>query len=98
MISLTHLKNHLLEVFRVLSTSHGSYIDIVYKGRLYRVIVEDLDQTIVKRRRPRRVDLSQAVRADKCPRCKRLMINGVCMNSNCMNKKSPGTMARAAAI
>lgn len=93
MITLSHLKNHLLEAFRILSTSHGSYIDVVYKGRLYRVIVEDLNETVVKRRRPRRVDLAQAVHADKCPKCKRLMLNKVCMNSKC-----PGTMARAAAV
>jgi hypothetical protein len=68
-----------------------NYVDVVYKGRLYRVSVEDLNQEVVKRRRPRARSLADKIDAKKCPQCKKLMLNNVCMNSLCASN----TMAKS---
>jgi hypothetical protein len=83
MIHLSQFKTNLLAFFRLMVATDMGYIDIVYKGRLYRLHVEDLHQDIVKRRRPRKRDLTAEIKAQKCPQCKKLMLNGVCMNSLC---------------
>lgn len=83
MISLSQFKANLLVIMRLMIKNPGMYMDVVYKGNLYRVTFEDMHQEVVQRRRPRRQSLVEEVKARKCPECKKLMLNGVCMNSLC---------------
>lgn len=84
MIYLSQLKDHLMAVFRLMTETNMEYVDVSYRGRLYRLHVEDMQQETVQRRRPRKADLSSNIESKKCPTCKRaLMINGVCMSSMC---------------
>jgi hypothetical protein len=58
-------------------------IDVAYKGKLYRVQVTDLKQTVPRRKSsPRTRTKIVSIDASKCPECKKLMINGICMNPN----------------
>lgn len=86
MISLSQFKAQLLAIARLLTTNPGMYIDVVYKGRLYRVTMEDLNTEVVHRRRPRKQNLTSKIETTKCPECKKTMLNDVCMNSNCALK------------
>lgn len=88
MISLSQFKAQLLAIARLLTSNPGMYIDVVYKGRLYRVSMEDLGVEVVQRRRPRKRSLADKIQAEKCPACKKVMINGVCMNSRCARSSS----------
>lgn len=82
-LSLSQLKANLLAVMRLMVSNGGLYLDFVYKGRLYRMTIEDLNTQVVKKRRPRSRSMVDQVDAKKCPECKKLMLNGVCMNSLC---------------
>lgn len=82
-LSLTQLKTHLSVVMRLMVANHGLYFDVMYRGRLYRMNIEDLNQKVVNRRRPRQPNLVDNVKAEKCPECKKLMLNNVCMSSRC---------------
>lgn len=86
MVHLSKFKDNLLSYIRLMIKSELDYVDVVYKGKLYRFHIEDLGQEVVKRRRPRRVSLVSAIKQKKCPDCKKLMLNGVCMNSLCPGK------------
>ena len=83
MISLSQYKANLLAIMRIMIQSQDAYMDVVYKGRAYRITVEDLGVEVVQRRRPRKRSLADKVDTRKCPHCKKLMIQGVCMNSRC---------------
>lgn len=87
MIYLSRLKDQLVQAFRFMTETDTNYIDVSWRGRLYRLYVEDLHQETVQRRRPRRVDLSGKVTSEKCPTCKKLMLNGVCMSSICPSNR-----------
>lgn len=86
MVHLSKFKDNLLAFFRLMITAQMDYVDVVYKGKLYRIHVTDLGQEVVKRRRPRRVSLVDQIKAKKCPDCKKLMLNGICTNSLCPGK------------
>lgn len=88
MVNLSKFKDHLLSYMRLMVATELEYVDVVYKGRLYRFHVEDLGQDVVKRRRPRHVSLVTAIKTKKCPDCGKLAINGVCTNSLCPGRKA----------
>jgi hypothetical protein len=94
MLSLSQFKANLLSIARIMVRT-GMYVDVSYKGRLYRITMEDLNQELVKRRRPRRESLVNKIEAKKCPECKKLMLNGVCMSSLCPSRtKSANVQAK----
>ena len=84
MISLSQFRNELLPLFRIMIRSSMT-VDVNYKGRAYRISVEDLRQDIPRAvgGRPRKREKLPPVEAEKCPRCGKLIIAGVCMNSGC---------------
>ena len=86
MISLSLFKDNLLAFMRLMIKTPESFIDVVYKGRLYRITVEDLNIDMVQRRRSRKRSLVDQVDAKKCPQCKKLMLNNVCMSSICPSR------------
>lgn len=92
MITMMTYKNNLFAIMRLMMSNNGAYTDVIYKGRLYRVTVEDLNTNVVARRRPRKRSLIAQVDTAKCPTCKKIVINGVCMNSVC--PVNAGTLAR----
>lgn len=97
MISLSQYKSNLLAIMRIMIQSQDAYMDVVYKGRAYRITVEDLGIEVAQRRRPRKRSLVDKVDTRKCPHCKKLMIQGVCMNSQCVSnfKASSRTSSRS---
>lgn len=81
MISVTKFKAHFLELFRVMRDTPGMYIDVHNRGHVYRIHVQDM-----KRRfkfRDNVVEYKSAIEADKCPKCSKLMLNGICMSKGC---------------
>lgn len=97
MIHLSQFKTNLLQLTRLMIKT-GMYVDVIYKGRLYRVSIEDLHQDVVKRRRPRKRSLTDQIDAKKCPQCKKLMLNGVCMNSLCATNLKTSDIARRSPV
>jgi hypothetical protein len=87
MIYLYELKDHLSAMVRLMISSHMAYIDVAYKGKLYRFHMEDLNIAVPKQR-PKKIasGLDDKIDAKKCPKCKRLMLNNVCMNPLCSVK------------
>lgn len=88
MISLSQFKANLLQLFRLMIDTK-MYVDVSYKGKAYRITVEDLHQDVKRTRRKR--SLKDRIDAQKCPDCDKLLLNGVCMNRKC-----PGKFAAAA--
>jgi hypothetical protein len=80
MISLSQYKANLLRIFR-LQIETDMYVDVSYKGKAYRISVENLKQDVKRTRR--RKSLKDQIQAQKCPDCQKLLLNGVCMNSRC---------------
>lgn len=77
MFSLQAVKDNFYAFFRVLSTTN-SFIDIAYKGRMYRLAIEDLG----KEAPPRKYKTKKRaipIKKSKCAQCGGLMLNGVCM-------------------
>lgn len=89
MISLYKFRANLSPLFRIMIAS-DMYVDVNYKGRAYRMHVEDLNQDVKVRRGGRkktRIVIDDIV-SDKCPACNKLMIAGACMNSACPSRVS----------
>lgn len=82
-LTLSQLKDSLLSVVRMMSYNKGMYLDFSYKGKLYRMHIEDLRTPYKPTRAVRRVDLTKEIKTRNCPTCKKLMLNNVCMNSLC---------------
>jgi len=87
-ISLYQFRTNLLAIFRLMVAT-DMVVDVNYKGRAYRVSVEDLHQQ-VKRRHGGGARKLQVVYDDmdekKCPDCGKLMIAGACMNAACPSR------------
>lgn len=84
MISLSQFRSELLTLVRIMIRT-GMQVDVNYKGRAYRITVEDLHQDVPRTPggRPRKRMKLPPIEAEKCPRCDKLMIAGVCMNTAC---------------
>lgn len=80
MLSLSQFRSELLPFFRLMSTT-GAYVDVSYKGKVYRVIIEDLKMDVPKRVRLRKRTLKDQVERTKCQICGGLVLNGVCMKT-----------------
>lgn len=78
MLSAKQFRTHFYVIFRLLIKT-GAYTDIAYNGRVYRIQVTDTGQEVAINKRPK-LNRKQKVISSKCPECKKLMINGVCMN------------------
>lgn len=84
MISLSQFRNELLTLARIMIRT-GMHVDVSYKGRAYRISIEDLHQDVPRTPggRPRKRVKLPPLETEKCPRCDKLVIAGVCMNSGC---------------
>lgn len=86
MISLSQFRNELMALARIMIRT-GMHVDVSYKGRAYRVTIEDLFIDVPRTpggtpRKKRSGELPEIV-TQKCPRCSKVQIAGVCMNSGC---------------
>lgn len=95
MISLYQFRNSLLALVRIMIKNPGMYIDVIYKGRLYRFYLEDLNQDVKQKRKPRKRSLVDQIETDRCPQCKKLEVNGLCMNSVCARNLERSDKGRA---
>lgn len=59
-----------------------SYIDVAYKGELYRIEVTKLNIKVPRRKSGVPKSLKKEIRKMKCKQCGGLMLNGVCMAAN----------------
>lgn len=82
MISLSQFRSNILPIFRLVIKT-GMYVDVYYKQQAYRIHVENLHQHVPQVHPARHRSLVGEVQTEKCPDCKKLMLNGVCMNSLC---------------
>ena len=80
MLSLSQFKAKMLQIVRIMIET-GMYVDVNYKDRAYRIIIEDLDQPL-KRIRPKR-SLKDKIATGRCEACGKLELNGVCMSTDC---------------
>ena len=80
MISLSQFRTEIYALARLMIKT-GMHVDFAYHGRVYRINIVDTGQTTKQERRSRKKPL--VVETQKCPRCGKLQIAGVCMNSNC---------------
>ena len=94
MISLTAFRQNLLLLARIMATT-GMYTDVAYKGKLYRITMEDLHTPVKLKRRKRTADLSLEIKAERCKECKTIVINGVCMSKKCPSNLRPIIGAKA---
>ena len=84
MISMSQFRNELLVLARIM-IKKDMHVDVAYKGRAYRVTIEDLHQDVPRTPggRPRKREKLPPIDPVECPECRKLMIAGVCMNSAC---------------
>jgi hypothetical protein len=84
MISLSQFRSELMVLARIM-IKKNMHVDVSYKGRAYRIIIEDLHQDVPRRvgGAPRKREKLPPIQTEKCPRCDKLIIAGVCMNSGC---------------
>ena len=80
MLRLTDFRIHFYEFFRILINT-DCYIDLAYKGKVYRLEVTDLGIQVPVRKAFKQ-SLKKEIRAMKCKRCGFLKVNGVCMNAD----------------
>jgi hypothetical protein len=80
MLNLTTFKKDLFRWFPLLA-KNATYIDISHGTKVYRLHVEDLQQTVKQKRKPK--SLKKEVTTGKCTACRGLLINGVCMGVDC---------------
>jgi uncharacterized protein with PIN domain len=80
MLSLSKYKDNLLQLFRI-QIEMETALDVSYKGKIYRITVEDLKQKHT--RVIGKKTLVSKIEASLCPDCNQLLINTVCMNVNC---------------
>lgn len=84
MISMTKFKEHFWAIFRLMKQT-GMYIDVQNRGHVYRIYIEDQKRTVNFRREAK--SYTEAIHTGKCTECKKLVMNGVCMNSDCIKNK-----------
>lgn len=78
MLTLNEFKKNIFAFFRVM-TSTGAYIDLAYKGRAYRMYLEDLGVDVPLRKEyKKRVAPVVPIETSECPQCRGMAINGVC--------------------
>ena len=78
MLRVDQFRAQFLAFFRVLSST-DAYIDIAYKGRAYRVHVDDLNMDVPRKsKHKKKRTLATQIKSSKCPLCGGLSINGVC--------------------
>jgi hypothetical protein len=84
MISLSQFRNNLLVLVRIMIKT-DMHVDVNYKGRAYRIHIEDLHQDVPRTPggKPRKRKKLPPIEPETCERCGKLMIAGVCMNSGC---------------
>ncbi len=84
MISLSQFRQELLTLARIMIKT-GMFVDVNYKGRAYRISIEDLRIDVPRTPGGRKRQRQQLpdIETQKCPRCKKIIIAGVCMNSGC---------------
>ena len=85
MISSTNFKAHFHQLFRVMKDT-GMYVDVHFRGHAYRIHVEDLHHKID--RQYKKKSYVSEIQTSDCPHCKKLMVNGVCMNPTCPSLKA----------
>lgn len=85
MISLYQFRANLLALFRIMIATDLE-VDVNYKGRAYRLHVEDLGIKVKRRHGGGQRKLEVVVDDvpnEKCSTCGKLMIAGVCMDPDC---------------
>jgi hypothetical protein len=80
MISLSQFRSEIYALARLMIKT-GMYVDFAYRGRVYRIHITDTGETVKQQRRSRKKPL--VLETQKCPRCNKLQVAGVCMNSGC---------------
>ena len=89
MISVYKFRQNFNALFRIM-ISTDMYVDVSYKGRGYRVRVEDLNMEVKQRvgGSKKTATIFEDIEDETCPHCGKLMLAGVCMNSMCPAKKT----------
>lgn len=80
MLRLKEFHDQLHVYFKVM-TATDTFIEINYKGKIYKLNIEDTGKVAPKRTRKRGIKqktLASKITSGKCPLCGSLAINGVC--------------------
>jgi hypothetical protein len=78
MLTIKKFKDDIFLYFRVMVKA-DSYLDLAYKGRLYRLEVTDIGPAPPQRRRRKRQSPHKKIKKGKCPECGGLALNDICM-------------------
>lgn len=78
MFRLSDIQKNIFQLFSIMIES-GAYIDIAYKQKVYRLEIIDLHTPAPPRKRKPKQSLKNEITSAKCPKCRGLLINGICM-------------------
>ena len=89
MISVYRFRQNFNALFRIM-ISTDMYVDVSYKGRGYRVRVEDLNMAVKQRKggSQKTTAIFEGIEDETCQHCGKLMLAGVCMNSVCPSSRA----------
>lgn len=83
-ISISELRANLFRVFELFK--EGGHINVTYRRRIYLFTIEPTNEKVTTPYRKTRLHGGnrippQSITTDKCPECRDLMLNNVCMSA-----------------
>jgi len=79
MLTIKKFREDIYSLFKLMAHS-DAYLDVAYKGRKYRVYVEDVGPAPSIKRKKRKYATKRVLKQGKCPLCGGLTIEGVCLS------------------
>jgi len=87
MLALSTLKENFHVVFRLLEQGRNYSLEYKHNGRVYRLYCDDLGIDVPRNARKSWQPLKVSTKA--CSICKKLEINGFCINVTCSSQGAP---------
>lgn len=88
MVQATEIKRNFLPFFRLLCSSN-LYIDVAYKGKAYRMYVEDLGERAPTLTRQKKRTPESELDQGKCVICAGITLGGLCIKADCSGSLPP---------
>lgn len=86
-ISVSYLRGHLAQVFHLMKDA-GVTLRVSHHRKIYNLHITPTSDRVVKQYRKSKMNPTNKIdpsliSSKKCPECKELMLNGLCMNKEC---------------
>lgn len=90
-MSLSQLRTNLFVTFALMRDSDAT-IEVYHRRKVYKLHIEHTNQKVTKRYKPRKdkkIVPNSLIESVECPECGSLIVNGLCMNRDCITNQKP---------